>query len=351
MAPPAGAAVPPEDGGSKCKRYEIVGIRGSGESIESPYGMNATVGGVADALVDVLGPRRVRTHSLPYPAAPVSDLLRDGGAPFYRSMALGRVLLERRVREVSRRCPKTRTAVIGYSQGAAVASEALRRMPGGLRRRVRAVILIADPWSAGQTGYAMTLRADGSGEPDQRAGGGGLGKRRSAISGRTLDVCFAGDLVCDLTSGTVEMLVQAALSELHSGYENCCVGFPLEIPLAHWAADKLRAGGPVLMRRLRVSGTQEGTYELTQHNRVTVCGPAGRLHVRFVESKYFPSSGIRRRRVHAFERRHDGGCARYRFSWRVTFELAGIGPYTMRYRARIGGRQSRLYTYREYTQD
>jgi hypothetical protein len=77
----------------------------------------------------------------------------------------------------------------------------------------------------------------------------------------------------------------------------------------------------------------------------------GILLVRFAESKYFPSSGIRNQHVHVFRRRHDGNCKRYTFSWRIAADLFGIGNYTMHYRARIGGRRSRLYTYRSYTPD
>lgn len=112
-----------------------------------------------------------------------------------------------------------------------------------------------------------------------------------------------------------------------------------------------RHGARVSLRSLRITLKQTGIYDIQQRNHLTVCGPRGSVLVRFDERKHFPSSGITTHRAHAFRRPHPGGCRRDVFAWRISQDLAGIGSYTMTYRARIGERRSRLYTYRSVVRD
>jgi Cutinase len=115
--------------------------------------------------VDALPGKLVRTTSLRYQAAPVSELAYNNGEGFYLSMKAGHTALVRRVRQIVGRCERSRIALIGYSQGAAVVSEALRRLIEHERARsaIRAVILYAGPYSAGANStYDMTFTPAGA---------------------------------------------------------------------------------------------------------------------------------------------------------------------------------------------
>jgi cutinase len=205
-----------------CLRYQVIGVRGSGEALSGPYEMGQTVGQAAGAIRDDLSRGPVGMFSLPYPAAPVSDLLHDLGRPFFASITEGVNLLVSYMTELRSRCPKTKVALVGYSQGAAVAGQAARAMPARLRERVRAVLLFADPYSVGRSSYAFTPALFPGGQP-RRNGSGGLGPRPAALPGRTRDVCFANDVVCDAPRGlTLAILYEGLSSKVHTRYKSCC---------------------------------------------------------------------------------------------------------------------------------
>jgi hypothetical protein len=241
-APPAPSGPPIGVGGSgggsvppaalSCRRFEVIGARGSGETLSGPYAMGDTVGATAASLIAAL-PGSVRATSVRYPAAPVEALAQGNGDGFFLSIAAGKNALLRRLLQLGRDCPDTRVALIGYSQGAAVVSEALRQALDRDRRRVnrvvRAVVLFADPWSAGEgSGYDITLTRPGA-RGASRIGHGSLGARRlpAYLRSRVADVCYAGDLVCDTAKPTALALYQAFLLPVHTSYKSCCAGAPL----------------------------------------------------------------------------------------------------------------------------
>ncbi len=231
-----------------CRAYEIVGVRGSGEGYTGPFGMSETVGNTVRAIVAALPRGSARTTSLRYPAAPVSELAFNNGETFFTSIAIGQRALVRRVLERIRRCKRTRFALVGYSQGAAVASGGLRRLldeqPERVREALGAVVLYADPYSAGPgSSYDISLTAFG--EPTSaRIGHGALGAQTFRLGiklSRVRDVCFAGDLVCDLSGNSALALYQALFAPIHSNYKSCCPVFPLTHLQGRWAARRLRA--------------------------------------------------------------------------------------------------------------
>lgn len=207
-----------------CHPYEVIGVRGSGESLRSrPLGMGETVGEIAEVAVDQLGKRRARPVSLPYPALSVDVILQRGGIEaFSESIAIGVHLLNREVRQILARCPRTRFGLIGYSQGAAVVSEGLRGLRPRERSHVYFAALIADPYSRGQGPDALTL-SPSTDEGTSRLGHGALGPRTVPLPHeRLVDVCYAGDLVCDYSGDTTDLLIEAMLAPVHSNYRECC---------------------------------------------------------------------------------------------------------------------------------
>jgi pimeloyl-ACP methyl ester carboxylesterase len=134
--------------------------------------------------------------------------------------------LDAYVADLSTRCPRARLALVGYSQGAAVVSEALRRLDAPGRRRVRAVVLIADLYSAGRGDDAITPARLPGGTP-RRNGTGSLGPRPAALPGRTADVCLTTDLVCDAPGGlNPAALLEAFSVSVHTEDKRCCAWRP-----------------------------------------------------------------------------------------------------------------------------
>jgi hypothetical protein len=88
----------------------------------------------------------------------------------------------------------------------------------------------------------VTLNALAPTAPTRRLGHGSLGARRSALPRATHDVCFAGDLVCDLGSSLPVQLYQALIGVIHTQYGKCCGGTPLLLTRleGRWAARELR---------------------------------------------------------------------------------------------------------------
>ncbi|MDQ3850588.1 MAG: cutinase family protein [Actinomycetota bacterium] len=225
-----------------CSRYAIYGVRGSGEALSGPYRMGETVGATARAAVAELGNGAVQTSSLPYLAAPVSALAVEGGHFFFASMVGGQNMLIDQVRRKIADCPHARIALVGYSQGAAVVSQATRKMTRAQRTHIAAVALYADPYSAGNTEYDLALNYPPNGRPGRRIGAGALGGHRLPFgSSRAIDVCFSADLVCDLSPSSATNLAQALLAPIHSSYKVWDDPIPLTTVIGRFVARRLKS--------------------------------------------------------------------------------------------------------------
>jgi hypothetical protein len=226
------SATSPKPAPSSCFDYSILGLRGSGEALSGPYRMGSTVGNTARKAVGMLRADKpgvtVRAYSIPYPALPVSALKKP--TRFFASLSQGTQLLQSQIRSIAASCPQTRIGVIGYSQGAGAASEAMRGLPPAILAHVRATTLYADPFSAGPSAYAQTWDAFVPSNP-KRAGHGIFGKHAlpSALP-HPLDICFSEDLVCALTRATSGKLGELFLKSVHSDYVDYDPGFAPSLP-------------------------------------------------------------------------------------------------------------------------
>ena len=209
-----------------CTAYRVLGLRGSGEAYKGPYHMGGTVGETATLVVAQLqhDHKSVSAYSIPYPADPVGELLN----PFtikkwFNSLHKGTTLLKRQITRYLARCPNAEFAIIGYSQGAGAASQALRHLPASQYGHIGSVSLYADTYSHGKKlvkKRRVTVDfAHQSVSEDARDGHGILGSRALPTALRNVnDVCFIGDPVCDTKGGVVGALVHALLAPLHSAY-------------------------------------------------------------------------------------------------------------------------------------
>jgi hypothetical protein len=202
-----------------CPRYEIFGLRGSGESYGGLYKMGSTVGLAAWYAIHDLPARSTVAYSIPYPAAGVGTLLSDPNK-FFQSMDYGEFELVAAVHRLATRCRHTGIAIIGYSQGAGVASQAVRMMGSGDRARINALVLFADTYSRGDTKYAFTFNPFTQNQRGwKRHGHGIFGSRRIPLAASKIaDVCFNVDPVC--VSGGKTTIVNAMFTGVHTEYKS-----------------------------------------------------------------------------------------------------------------------------------
>ena len=223
------------------RRYQVLGLRGSGQKLDGPFGMSSTVGVVAEAMVSELSAGSVRAVSIPYPAASTGLLAQGDIGAFMGSLYRGQELLSAEIHRITRECPRARVAVVGFSQGAAAASEALRSLPRRERDHVKAAVLIADPYSKRGGGDDLVIDPLRPGDRAVRAGEGILGGRPPGLpSNRVRDVCQINDLICDSRPGFSGKILQYLLTPVHSSYPSCCFGVPLLRVVGREAARRLR---------------------------------------------------------------------------------------------------------------
>ncbi|MFE3544499.1 cutinase family protein [Nocardia sp. NPDC059177] len=212
-----------------CPALYALGIQGTGES--SPDAAPSTDTGMLSTVFRPLLAHSADTGLLgrayvPYEAG-FGGAVPGGAVPYTESVDGGLRRLRDMATQVTQRCPDTRIAVAGYSQGAHVASLFAQEVGAGTgalpAEKVAAVALFADPTRAenaplfpGAPGLTVPAAAPGTsgaalaalGEVRQgSAPGGGLGPAADQttdfgqLTGRVASFCATGDLACDAPQG------------------------------------------------------------------------------------------------------------------------------------------------------
>jgi cutinase len=158
-----------------CSDVELVFARGTGE----PPGLGRVGQGLADALTPRLGGRTLSTYAVNYPAGINFLTTADGANDAAANIAA-----------MAARCPATRIVLGGFSQGAAVVAMLAGVNPlgntvgnlgsapplaGPLTDRIAAVAVFGGPAARFGTPLSTT----------------------GAFAGRTIDLCAAGDPICE----------------------------------------------------------------------------------------------------------------------------------------------------------
>ncbi|MGV9617098.1 cutinase family protein [Nocardia xishanensis] len=230
LADPPNVAAPSTDLAiDDCPALYALGIQGTGES--SPDAAPTTDTGMLSTvflplLAKAPQPGLVDRAYVPYESG-FGGFVNGGPAPYAESVQGGLTRLRDMAAQVTQRCADTRLAIVGYSQGAHVASVFAQEVGQGRgvvpADRVAAVALFADPTrnpgaplfpgSPGKQtpdpapGTAGTEVAAIAALPQTPAGGGGIGPERdqaanfAALTGRVASFCAAGDLACDAPQG------------------------------------------------------------------------------------------------------------------------------------------------------
>ncbi len=212
-----------------CPALYALGIQGTGES--SPDAAPSTDTGMLSTvfrpmLARASEPGLVDRAYVAYEAA-FGGAVQGGSVPYTESVAGGLERLRAMATQVAQRCQETRIAVVGYSQGAHVASLFAQEVGAGTgvvsADKVAAVALFADPTRGanaplfpGAPDRSAPLAAPGTSGAaladigDVRQGvasGGGLGPQSDQtgdfgkLTGRVASFCATGDLACDAPQG------------------------------------------------------------------------------------------------------------------------------------------------------
>ncbi len=212
-----------------CPALYALGIQGTGES--SPDAAPSTDTGM---LSTVFRPMLAKAPEaglvdrayVPYEAG-FGGFTNGGTTPYAQSVSDGLTRLRSMAQAVVDRCPDTRLAVVGYSQGAHVASlfaQEVGQSKGVIPAdKIAAVALFGDPTR--NAGAPLFPGSPGKTNPDAAPGtdgaevaaiaalnqtpasGGGIAPERdtaknfAALTGRVASFCTAGDLSCDAPEG------------------------------------------------------------------------------------------------------------------------------------------------------
>ena len=179
--------------GRTCADLVVIGARGSTQSADRNLGVGTEVRVTVEQLA-----RRLRQRS--GTTVHVEPVLYDSSATptadgFLRNTAVGGTLALDVLTSLATRCPSSRFALVGFSQGAHVVHTAAMSVPAPLVPRVALVAMIADPTDNPGDPIARWSYAA---EPTSGHGRLGAGPqiptplRRAAIS-----FCVAGDAICN----------------------------------------------------------------------------------------------------------------------------------------------------------
>jgi Cutinase/PKD domain len=216
----AGSAIA-SNASAACPPYEVIGARGSGQAKKrDEKNMGPEIYSFYYALRGLLGTGVVKGYGLQYPAvgakspAGIAAFLHLPGS-YTDSVREGAAEVLQQI-EVRRHtgCGSTKFILAGYSQGAQVIGDALRKEE--VRKAVAAVALFGDPYfnadsSSARGGFDSSLY-------------GIFGPRSewpSSLSGRIFSYCHWHDVICNMSSrrhiwGTnQDVYVRTPLGETH----------------------------------------------------------------------------------------------------------------------------------------
>ena len=164
-----------------CRTYVAIGVRGTDDGKQASMG--TTLPTAVARFTAVKGSTHVTSDYVSYPAKAVA-----WGTTYIGSMKAGRAALNAKLTSWSSKCPSTKFALFGYSQGAHVVGDVVVGLSSTMRKKVYGVGLIGDPMF--NPTFSSSVTKDSK-------HGGMFGRRASWPSGVYVhDVCNKGDQVC-----------------------------------------------------------------------------------------------------------------------------------------------------------
>lgn len=179
--------------GQTCADLVVIGARGSTQDPDLNFGVGTEVRLTVEQLARRLHRRSdttLRIEAIRYDSSETATL-----EAYQANVARGARMMTRRLEKLEQRCPDSRFALVGFSQGAQVVHAASVDVSASVARRVPLVAMIADPrhnpsddivqWSYAAAPVKGNGRL-GSGTPIDRD------LQQSAIA-----LCVEGDEICN----------------------------------------------------------------------------------------------------------------------------------------------------------
>ncbi|RDI53938.1 cutinase [Nocardia mexicana] len=227
----------PATADSDCPALYALGVQGTGQSSPDAAPTDDT-GMLSNIFAPMLAAEPYRTERayVPYDAG-FGGAVPGGNVSYMESVLGGLERLRSMAESVADRCPRTRLALAGYSQGAHIVSIFAQEIGAGRSPipadRVAAVALMGDPTRLPDAPLFPGVPDQISPEPppgtiadglahligeQPQTTGGGIGPVRDlasdfgALTGRVASFCIPGDLTCDAptASPVLHMLVNIA---------------------------------------------------------------------------------------------------------------------------------------------
>lgn len=205
-AGPSGDPAPPSEPTSRtpapvlvttgCADLVVLGLRGAGQDGDKNHGSGQEILASVRAMSAELQRKSdttVRLEGIPYRAefAPTSEFHRG-------NIDDGMTRTEARVAELAERCPDSRIALVGFSQGAQVVHELVADLPAASTKRIVLVAMIADPIRDPADSIASWTYGKAAPGPGKFGAGPAVG---SALRDSAITFCTAGDEICNWPPG------------------------------------------------------------------------------------------------------------------------------------------------------
>ncbi|KAE8193873.1 hypothetical protein CF336_g3796 [Tilletia laevis] len=172
----------PQISASSCKDYVLISSRGTAEG----QGPSSVFAGAIETVLGTLA-NGIEVDTV-YPA--------DWNLDPHQS---GANWIHQYITQSLASCPRQNFALLGYSQGAMVSSGALEKLSNGANGAIKAALFFGNPCHVPQRNGNVDEHGG-----NLTAGAFGLNWTHNpsavndfAVSGRLLDVCFTGDIVCN----------------------------------------------------------------------------------------------------------------------------------------------------------
>lgn len=216
----------------RCADLIVYGARGQTQSASANKGVGHEVLVTVDSLIAHLPKRTgttVQLAAIPYPA-----VLEATETAYLRDIATGRRLLTASMAADAKKCPHSRLAVIGFSEGAQVVHNTIAGLPASSLGAIVAVALLADP--VRNPHDPITLVSYGTGPLHGRGNAGYGTEFGTKIRDRIVTFCVEADNVCNAPLGGRV----GGISDAHrSFYEKASTAKVTGKHLAELIADKV----------------------------------------------------------------------------------------------------------------
>lgn len=189
-----------------CADIVVLGLRGSDQSLDKNHASGQEIFRSVRAMSAELHRRSdatVRLEGIRYRAEYAANL-----AYYEGNIADGVAKTRTRIAQLAKQCPKSKVAVVGFSQGAQAVHELADGLTTATAKRIVLVAMIADPRRNPADTIASWTYDKAAPGPGKLGPGPALG---STLKGRAIEFCATSDEICNWPRGGYS----GALSQTH----------------------------------------------------------------------------------------------------------------------------------------